>query len=196
MRQRNRQTKEQQMRGKNHKGSTLIFVICIMMVVTALSLSKRLGASFLLLARRRIFNKEQCRIMAESVSRQIYRELTDKLYDQAPWNHQENESLWSYAGAYVCEPEAAKRTFRLDNQENENWPREAGSITISLSCQDKSSGVWSGSWEDHFWETDIDLYVEIICTNHDSACKITDIYHKVNGEEEDSWKWSGLSERE
>ena len=35
----------------------------------------------------------------------------------------------------------------------------------------------------------------ISCTSYGSTYKITDIYHKVNGREVYSWKWSGLSER-
>ena len=168
------------MKGINRKGSTLIFVMCVMMVVTALSLSLLLGASFLLAARRRVFHKEQCRIMAESVSAQIYRELTSQLYNQIPWEHQQEESLWSYAGAYACEGDTAKRTFRLDGQENKNWPQEAGSITICLSCEEKGQEPWdrNGNWADYFWETDIDLSVEISCTSYGSTYKITDIYPK------------------
>ncbi len=42
----------------------------------------------------------------------------------------------------------------------------------------------------------MELHVEITCANTEGTYTLANIYHKVNGEEEGTWKWSGLVERE
>lgn len=178
----------------------MIAVVCAAMVIAALSLSLLLSAASLLSAGRQSFAKEQCRIMAESVSRQVDGELADKFYFRLPDGIPEDESLWGYAGALPGE-EGEKKIFRLDGENNGNWPQEAGWITLSLSWEwaggaGGAGRAGAGAERGDFWEKDLDLYVEITCGNKEGAYTITNIYHKVNGEKENSWKWSGLAERE
>ena len=130
--------------------------------------------------------------MAESVARQIDGELTDKLYGKPPGGLPEDDSLWGYAGAFAAK-EGERQVFRLDSEHNENLPKEAGTVTLNLLCL----GGGAGDGEDtDFWDRDLELHVEITCANTEGTYTLANIYHKVNGEEEGTWKWSGLVERE
>lgn len=194
------------------KGSALIVVLCVMMVTVTVCLSLLLAASVLTASARRSSAKEQCRIMAESVSRRLGKELTAEDYSHIPSGSPPDDSFREYVGAYVCSrrsswpdynarggPEhtlsAAKRSFQLTDEE---WPEEAGTITVSLYWVNGSGRKWDGreSWESYFHSIDIDLYVEVTCTIRQESCTWTDIYSKVSNEEEGTWKWSQIVERD
>ena len=83
------------------EGSALIFVICIMMVAVILSMSLLLALGRLLTIERQIPAKEQCRIMTDSISRLLNKELTKDEYQGIPEGRPEGEGLWDYAGAYI-----------------------------------------------------------------------------------------------
>ncbi len=193
-------------------GSALIAVLCVMMVVVAVCLSLLQGASVLTAAARRSRAKEQCRIMAESVSRELGEELTGKIYSQIPSGSPADDSLHAYVGAYVCERHndwkdydadggaehalsAVKRSFQLTGGE---WPEEAGTITVSLYWVNGSGQKRDRreSWESYFHSIDIDLYVEVTCQIRQESCTWTDCYFKVSSQEEGIWKWSKMAERD
>lgn len=191
---------------KDQTGSALIAVLCVMMVIVTVCLSLLLAASVLSSAARRSCAEEQCRIMAESVSRKLGQELTAELYSQSPNGIPSGGSLHEYVGACICDrhqdwkdydadggPEHARsavtRSFRLTDAD---WPSDAGTVTVSLYWVNGSGRKWDGrqSWESYFQSIDIDLYVEVTCTIQQESCTWTDIYSKVSNEEAHTWKWS------
>lgn len=196
------------------EGSALIFVICMMMVVAGLSLSLLLSAGTLLAMRRQIPAKEQCRIMADSISRLLNQELTKDEYEGIPEGIPEGESLWDYIGAYVCEEneawpsyeegkpghgmDQARREFTLDVDHSSGWEKEAGGITIGLYWVNQTGEEWKPreSRETYFHEAELALHVEIMVSCQGLTCTRKDIYYKVSNPEYDSWKWSKWTERE
>lgn len=197
------------------EGSALILVICIMMVGAVLSLSLLRASGTLLAMRKQIPAKEQCRIMAESVSRLFCRELTKAEYETVPDGQMEGEGLWDYAGAYVCDPketwpefrpergaghnlDEAKRMFYLDSRSSDGWKTEAGEIAVSLYWINQTDRQWEPGedWEMYFHEAELELHVEITVLFQDVSCTLTDIYYKVSDLEDGSWRWSKWTERE
>lgn len=194
------------------KGSSLLLILCIMMVAAALSLSILLAVGSLLATARRVSSGEQCRIMADSIGRSLDTELADRPYREIPSGSIQGDGLWEYAGAYVCsrdsswkdyDPEggpehalsAVKRSFQV---EDGSWPKEAGAVQIDLYWEKGWKEAWDGEeeWEAYFYRMDIDLHVEITCSLGDSACTIRRIYQKVNSGGTYLWKWSRIVERE
>lgn len=193
-------------------GSSLLLVVCILMVIATLSLSILLAAGSLLATARRVSSGEQCRIMANSIGEALDTELTDRPYGEIPSGRAQGDGLWEYVGAYVCsrdqswmdyDPEggsghalsAVKRSFQL---EDDSWPKEAGAVRIDLYWEKGEKEAWDGKedWEMYFRRMEIDLHVEITCSFGDSACTIRRIYQKVNSEGGEAWKWSRIVERE
>lgn len=195
-----------------HDGSALLAVTGIMLAAVALSLSLLLGAFSLSAMARRTSAKEQCRIMAESVGRQLDEELQNQYYPDIPLENPAGDRLWDYVGAYICEPDSrwadydpkgtpghslsqARRIFRL---EGEDWPDDAGEVVVGIYWikEDQGGKRPEESQADYFRRTDIDLYVEITCTCQNESCTVTNVYAKVSNPTDHSWKWFRRVEEE
>lgn len=193
-------------------GSALIVVLCVMMIMVTICLSLLLAASALTATAKRSYAREQCRVMAESVSRKLGEELVERSYSGIPSGNPSGSSLWEYVGAYVCEKNnswldydadggsehalsAVKRSFQLTDPD---WPEDAGEITVGLYWVNGSGREWDGweSWEQYFHSIDIDLYIEVTCAIQQEACTRTNVYFKVSNEKEHTWKWSQRAERD
>ena len=74
---------QKSIRERDNHGYTMILVIAVMGLVTALCLSLLMSASMLLASARNAGQKEQCRILAISVSRAI-REPTESFSYPSP----------------------------------------------------------------------------------------------------------------
>ncbi len=196
------------------EGSALIFVICIMMVAVILSMSLLLALGRLLTIERQIPAKEQCRIMTDSISRLLNKELTKDEYQGIPEGRPEGEGLWDYAGAYIWgggaawpdyeegrpghDMDQARREFVLDSEGSSGWKEEAGEITIGLYWVNQTKEEWDPetSQEEHFYEAEIELHVDITVSLQGVSCTRKDIYYKVSDPENNSWKWSKWTERQ
>lgn len=182
------------MKGEN-RGATTIIVVCIMAVVTALSMGLFLTASVLTRNATRTLAGEQCRILAVSFSREVEQMLTSPEYES-------EDLLESSIGYYVKQnisdgswpyfDEAEGGIHSRENSVRSFWLEQQGTVSevTDLTLQ----LYWSPGTEG---ETPIQLTVETTAEVKGQSCTILDIYELQTGGygEYDRWSWKHVEKK-
>ena len=168
-------------RRNGQRGSTLIAVLCVLMIVEVLCLSLHFAVSSLSASVQKTRQKNQCRIMAVSCLDCLEAELLNlpevpfvSVREDSAVSVPENSSVSSREGSIVYgslreyleahkEGWEGERTFRAELPDTE-WSGEAGSLEICLS--------WDAVSEE-----------AVLCVEITAACKsqsfgIRRIYHQ------------------
>ena len=156
------------------KGSALVLVMCLMAGITVLCLAVLLAAYSLSLRVHLRGERETARILAESVSRRLSRELTGQIYEGRPQDPE--ASVFAYVGFWILDPEEdASSQNRRSFQVSGDWPDEAGQVQVDLR--------WSAEEGDTFADTAIYLTAEVTCFFGERSVSVTQSYEKINLED-------------
>lgn len=163
-------------RRNGQRGSTLIAVLCVLMIVEVLCLSLHFAVSSLSASVQKARQKNQCRIMAVSCLDCLEAELLNP--PEVPFGSAPEESsvaareeslvygsLQEYLEAHK-EGWEGKRTFRAELP-NMKWPREAGSLEVCLFWDAVPEGV---SKEGVSGERDKEKQA-VLCVEITASCK-------------------------
>lgn len=191
--------KKQTQRLINNTGATTIVVVCVMAVITVLSLGLFLSASVLMKTATGTLAGEQCRIMAVSFSEEIERTLTDGLYQYNDRLEEEagraesltGVSLWHYikqnitdgSWPYYNETEGSIHSYanavRNFEMEKKGITGEVADIGLSM--------YWTCGKNEQLPEK---LVIKTTVTVKGESCSITDVYSvHISGGEYAVWSF-------
>lgn len=168
---------------REQKGSSLILVVCVMAFVTAVCLMILLTVYSLNRRMKLAEYREQCRIMAESVSLWISDELTAPIYRERPKDPE--ASLFDYVGYEIMDPkegwpnydpeggedhgmDQAARRFVL--QTDDAWPEAGGEVHLKVYWTKEEPGVR--------------LYVEVTCSLNRASSSVNRVFCGMAVEDE------------
>ena len=191
--------KRQTQRLTNNAGATTIVVVCVMAVITVLSLGLFLSASVLMKTAVGTLAGEQCRIMAVSFSEEIEKTLTDEIYQYSDRLEEEagraesltGISLWHYikqnitdgSWPYYNEAEGSIHSYtnavRNFEMEKRGVTGEVADIGLSM--------YWTCGETAQLPEK---LVIKTTVSIKGESCSITDIYSlQVAGGEYERWSF-------
>ena len=174
----------------NNKGVTTIVVVCAMVIIMALSFSLFLTASVMMQESGKTAAKEQSRILALSLCRQLQRQLTGEEEPQADSllyyvNRNISEGTWPcYDGQEkaLYDREDVIRSFAMDS---EGVAGEIAETEISLYWMKEEAG-----------EASIQLVVETSVTVKGQTYVVRDTYEADgSGEDFEVWRWKHIDRR-
>lgn len=173
----------------NQKGAAMIMVLCMMALITALSLSLLLTASVVFSSARNEWDREQCRILAVSLSQELEKDLQSTTGGANSLRACLEEKIKDGSWVYYNEDERGHTSRYADWNFALDWSKLSDEVKQQAGITGKEAVNVLIHWEG---TKDIpeELMVKVTVQRSGLSGTITSEYHYS-----DPWSWT-LSGRE